>query len=229
MDYCTKVWDTCGEITIQNSPFSPTMPSKTTTIFSSSPSRLSDHWKSRKDFCDAFGGSSEDGHKCFNGGPVSYDNIEAANSIDGVCLEKIGNDTYLQMVPHPDGSNHVFLGNQQGKIWMAKIPDQASNEILEINDTKPFIDIADYLLFDTDMGLLSMAFHPNFAKNGRLFIAFNCDKMQQPNCMGRCSCNTDVNCDPSKLSADNGAQPCQYHTVIGEFTVNSTASKPLLV
>ncbi|KAF6137494.1 hypothetical protein GIB67_031773 [Kingdonia uniflora] len=43
---------------------------------------------------------------------------------------------------------------------------------------------------------------------------------------GRCSCNSNVNCDPSKLGPDNGGQPCQYHSVISEFTANGTTSKP---
>ncbi|PHU12426.1 HIPL1 protein [Capsicum chinense] len=39
-------------------------------------------------------------------------------------------------------------------------------------------------------------------------------------------CCSGVDCDPSKLPNDSGTQPCQFQTVIAEFTVNGT-SQPL--
>ena len=146
-----------------------------------------------------------------------------------MCLEKIENGIYLNLIQHPDGSDRVFLSNQKGKIWLANVPDVDSSEILGITEPQPFLDISDQVLFDTEFGLMGMAFHPNFAKNGRFFLSFNCDKMKQEGCFARCLCNTDVNCDPSKIDADNGIQPCQYHSVIAEFTVNGTAPKPSMV
>ncbi|KAI9173803.1 hypothetical protein LWI28_006776 [Acer negundo] len=75
---------------------------------------------------------------------------------------------------------------------------------------------------------MGMAIHPNFAKKGQFFTSFNCDKVKWPGCAGRCLCNSDVNCDPSKLGVDNSAQPCQYQTVTAEHTANVTASEPSL-
>ena len=98
-----------------------------------------------------------------------------------------------------------------------------------LDESNPFVDLTDVVHLDTMFGMMGMAFHPNFAKNGRFFASFNCDKVKWPGCAGRCSCNSDVNCDPSKLGDDNGAQPCQYQTVIAEYTANGTASEPSLV
>lgn len=100
---------------------------------------------------------------------------------------------------------------------------------MELDESSPFMDLTDEVHFDTAFGMMGMAFHPNFAQNGRLFASFNCDKVKWPGCTGRCSCNSDVDCDPSKLSSDNGAQPCQYQTVIAEYSTNGTASQPSLV
>ncbi|OIV97087.1 hypothetical protein TanjilG_14001 [Lupinus angustifolius] len=50
--------------------------------------------------------------------------------------------------------------------------------------------------------------------------------MRNPRCYGRCACNSDVNCDPSELGPDDGILPCQFHSVVAEFTVNGTSSKP---
>ncbi|PHT43519.1 HIPL2 protein [Capsicum baccatum] len=36
-------------------------------------------------------------------------------------------------------------------------------------------------------------------------------------------CCSGVDCDPSKLPNDSGTQPCQFQTVIAEFTVNGTS------
>ncbi|KAL8226593.1 hypothetical protein R6Q57_016425 [Mikania cordata] len=140
----------------------------------------------------------------------------------GLCLEKLGNSSYLYMVPHPDGSNRVFVCNQQGKIWLAMVPEVGSSQSLKIDESDPFLDLSDQVQFATEMGLMSIAVHPNFTKNGRIFAAFNCDKFQQPGCEGRCSCNTDVGCDPSKVDSLQESYPCQFHVVIAEFSANGT-------
>lgn len=133
------------------------------------------------------------------------------------------------MASHPDGSNRAFFSNQQGKIWLATIPDQGSGKLLEFDETQPFLDLTDEVHFDTEFGLMGIAFHPKFKENGRFFASFNCDKAKWPECAGRCACNSDVTCDPSKLSPDNGANPCQFHSVIAEYTTNGTASQPSMV
>ncbi|XVF50210.1 hypothetical protein PTKIN_Ptkin04bG0077900 [Pterospermum kingtungense] len=219
-DFCRKVWDICGNVFIWNSPFVPSEQSRVSIDLSSSPLKLTDQWHSRKDFCEAFGGPSDEGAVCFNGETVSFKNGEAPQRPEGLCLEKIENGVYVNLVPHPDGSDRVFLSNQKGKIWLASVPDVGSGDVLGIVESQPFLDVSDQVLFDTEFGLMGMAFHPNFANNGRFFLSFNCDKMKQQGCFGRCLCNTDVNCDPSKIQADNGVQPCPYHSVIAEFTVN---------
>eukprot|EP00257_Ricinus_communis_P026424 XP_025013838.1 HIPL1 protein [Ricinus communis] len=190
--------------------------------FNPQPSTLKDQWRSRENSCKAFGGSSN-GTACFSGEPVSFNITETLQPEEGLCLERLENRAYLNMVPHPDGSDRVFLANQQGVVWLVTVPDEDSNKILELDESKPFLNISNQVVHDTETGLMGMAFHPNFARNGRLFLSFNCDKTKQLECSGRCSCNTDVNCDPSKLSSDSGVWPCQYHSVIAEFSANSTA------
>lgn len=95
-----------------------------------------------------------------------------------------------------------------------------------IDEANPFLDITDRVYSDTELGMMGLAFHPNYVQNGRFFASFNCDKVKWPQCSGRCSCNSDVGCDPSKLEPDNGGQPCQYHSIIAEFTANATTPQP---
>ncbi|XP_022727602.1 HIPL1 protein-like isoform X2 [Durio zibethinus] len=228
-DFCSKVWDTCENVSILNSPFAPSLQGQAGAPVKSNFTKLTELWQSKADFCNAFGGASTDGSVCYDGEPVTLNETGTPSAPHGLCLEKIGNGSYLDMVAHPDGSNRAFFSNQQGKIWLATIPKVGSGGTLELDESNPFIDLTDEVHFDTAFGMMGIAFHPNFAQNGRFFASFNCDKGKSPGCAGRCSCNSDVNCDPSKLGTDNGAQPCQYQSVIAEYTANGTASQPSLI
>ncbi|KAL7161541.1 hypothetical protein ACSBR2_042080 [Camellia fascicularis] len=227
-NFCAKVWDTCQNASAMNSPFAPSLQGQDGQPITSNFTKLTDFWQSKADFCTAFGGASVDESVCFDGGPVKLNNTGTPSPPSGMCLEKIGNGSYLNMVAHPDGSARAFFSNQPGKIWLATIPKDGSGGTLEFDESNPFLDLTDEVHYDTELGMMGIAFHPNFAQNGRFFASFNCDKAKWPGCAGRCSCNSDVNCDPSRLGPDNGAQPCQYQTVVAEFTVNGTASQPSL-
>ncbi|VAH95514.1 unnamed protein product [Triticum turgidum subsp. durum] len=131
-DYCKLVWETCKNVTISNSPFQPSLQGSGS--LPSSASKLTDVWQSENDFCTSFGGSSDDKSVCFSGNAVSFNTTEPSPSPKGVCLERIGNGSYLNMAPHPDGSNRVFLSNQAGKIWLADVPEQGSGGTLQFDE-----------------------------------------------------------------------------------------------
>lgn len=227
-NFCSRVWDTCRNVSLLNSPFAPSLKGQAGLPVNSKVSVLTQYWQSEADFCKSFGGESTGGSVCFDGQPVTLNNSGTPSPPHGMCLEKIANGSYLAMAPHPDGSNRAFFANQPGVIWLATIPDQGAGGTLQLDESNPFVDLSDEVHFDTEFGMMGIAFHPNFAQNGRFFASFNCDKVKWPGCSGRCSCNSDVNCDPSKLGVDNGAQPCQYQSVVAEYTVNGTSTKPSL-
>ncbi|KMT10430.1 hypothetical protein BVRB_5g115560 [Beta vulgaris subsp. vulgaris] len=226
-NFCSKVWDTCMNVSVLNSPFAPSLQRQGGSSVDSNLTKITEMWQSKSDFCNALGEASNDGSLCFAGEPVSLNATAEAPSIpSGLCLEKIGNGSYLSMVPLPDGSNRAFFSNQQGKIWLVTLPREGSSGVIELDESRPLLDLSDKVHFDAEFGLMSIAIHPKFTENGRFFASFNCDKTVWPGCEGRCACNSDVNCDPSKLPPDNGAQPCQYQSVVAEFTVSSTNSHP---
>ncbi|KAG9152828.1 hypothetical protein Leryth_017655 [Lithospermum erythrorhizon] len=163
---------------------------------------------------------------CYNSSKtVSHVAAELPQTPQGVCIEKIGNSSYIALAPHPDDSTRIFLASHRGKIWLATVPKEGSRSPMKIRDSNPFLDISDQVINDDAFGLIGMAFHPNFAHNGRFFVSYYCDKLQHQNCIGRCSCNSEVNCDPAKVGADRGVEPCQFHAVIAEYTTNSTSQK----
>ncbi|XP_044352757.1 HIPL1 protein [Triticum aestivum] len=213
--YCAQVWDTCKDVSIPGSPFQPPKGG-------ASALKLTEVWQSEGDFCGALGG----GPICFDGEAAAFNATRVVPPVNGMCLERLSNGSYLNMAAHPDGSNRVFLNNQAGKVFLATVPPHGSGKPLELDVSNPFLDITDEVHFDNEFGLLGMAFHPDFDKNGRFFVSYSCDKTQSASCSGRCACNSDIGCDPSKLGADNGAQPCQYQSVIAEYTANTSSGSP---
>ncbi|XP_043718668.1 HIPL1 protein-like [Telopea speciosissima] len=224
-DFCGNVWDTCQKVSMLGSPFATALQGSAGVHVNTSSSKLIDLWQSKSDFCHAFGGPSAKDSVCFNGEPVSLNNTGTIHPPNGLCLEKIGNESYIDMAAHPDGSNRVFLADQKGRIWLATVPEAGSGGTLGLDELSPFLDISDQVHLDTQLGLMGISFHPNFVNNGRFFVSFNCDKAQWGGCSGRCSCNSDVKCDPSVLASFAGDAPCQYYSIISEFTVNGTTSQ----
>lgn len=133
------------------------------------------------------------------------------------------------MVPHPDGSNRIFLFTLDGKIFLAEVPDHGSQKTLKYNISQPFLDLTDRVHFASDMGLQDITFHPDFTVNGRFFVSYNCDSNKTSDCLGKCTCNPETGCDPSVIGIINGAAPCQYQEVVAEYTVNGTSSSPATV
>ena len=117
-------------VSILNSPYA--LQDRGGMAFNST-SKLTNIWQSKSAFCNEFGGASEAGEVCFDGGLVVLNQTENLSPPSGICLEKIGNGSYLNMVAHPDGSNRVFLSDQPGKTWLAIVPEQGSGALLAID------------------------------------------------------------------------------------------------
>ena len=73
----------------------------------------------------------------------------------------------LEMVESPDGTHRQFLVEQDGRIWILP-SDRNSSEprlFLDISDRRPHKDLEE--------GLLSLAFHPQFKKNGKFYLFYS--------------------------------------------------------
>jgi glucose/arabinose dehydrogenase len=62
-----------------------------------------------------------------------------------------------------DGSGRLFVVEQAGRILILK-----NGALLE----QPFLDLGDQVLSGGERGLLGLAFHPEFARNGRFFVNY---------------------------------------------------------
>jgi glucose/arabinose dehydrogenase len=87
----------------------------------------------------------------------------------GLQLVAEGITAPVQVVPAPDELGRLFVVDQAGQIWVIARDGTLLQE--------PFLDIADRLVelspgFD-DRGLLGLAFHPDYAQNGRFFVYYS--------------------------------------------------------
>jgi glucose/arabinose dehydrogenase len=69
----------------------------------------------------------------------------------------------VQMLDPGDGSGRLFIVEQGGTVRILQ-----DGELLP----DPFLDISGQISFDNEQGLLSIAFHPDFASNGLFFIDY---------------------------------------------------------
>jgi glucose/arabinose dehydrogenase len=84
-----------------------------------------------------------------------------------IALEPVaaGLDSPVLLTGSSEGSGDRFVVEQGGRIL--RLLDDGSI------DEKPFLDITDRVLRDERRGLVGLAFHPDFAGNGRLFVAYS--------------------------------------------------------
>ena len=87
-----------------------------------------------------------------------------------VSLELIadGFTSPVALVDSEDGSDRLFVVDQVGIIWIV-----SAGKRIE----KPFLDIRDRIVelnaFYDERGLLGLAFHPEFAINGRFYVSYS--------------------------------------------------------
>ncbi len=90
-------------------------------------------------------------------------------SIPAVSLRTVvsGLSAPVHLTHARDRSGRLFVVEQGGTIRIIH-----NNQLLPL----PFLDIRSRVLFWGEMGLLSVAFHPNYARNGRFFVNYTADE-----------------------------------------------------
>jgi glucose/arabinose dehydrogenase len=103
----------------------------------------------------------------------------AANSCDDDDDDEIQNDSVslnqvaegfnapLTLVEPPDNSGRLFIVDQSGQIYIIKDGSKLP---------QPFLNIQEKIILEGDhdeRGLLGLAFHPDYASNGRFFVFYS--------------------------------------------------------
>jgi glucose/arabinose dehydrogenase len=112
----------------------------------------------------------------------------------------------LDLTFAPDGSKRRFIVDQTGVILIltpdgAVLPD-------------PFLDIRDRVVLQSafdERGLLALAFHPRFRRNGKLYVQYSAQREGDNICVT----------EDGQLPADPAGCPLQYTRRVSEFTVST--------
>jgi glucose/arabinose dehydrogenase len=95
-----------------------------------------------------------------------------------------------------DGSNRVFVATEHGVIHVFPNDQKAT-------ETKIFLDLQDRVVYDdkqNEEGFLGLAFHPDYKKNGELFVFYTTKKAKLTNVISRFRVSKD---DPNKADPDS--------------------------
>ncbi|CAK9859532.1 unnamed protein product [Sphagnum jensenii] len=230
--YCQQVWNACSNVSIPNSLFQPSLLEGATPAPAPAPtsngnnSTLDSFWASSADFCSGLGPPAQVGNFCFSGGPFVLPAAESYTPPQGICLEKVVNTSstqFLNLVPHPDGSNRVFLSTQGGLVYLANLSAPGSNEAFSLNPAAPFLNLSERTTATGELGLMGLAMHPDFVHNGRFFVSYDCDTYAVPDCAAKCACDRSTSlCTTSAI----GSSVCRYTAVVAEYTANSSGISP---
>jgi glucose/arabinose dehydrogenase len=103
--------------------------------------------------------------------PISEESTVPVNKLKALDLQLVASNfvSPIGVVPIPDNSGRLVVIDQIGKLY---IIDASGNTL-----ATPFLDVTSRMItlnagFD-ERGLLGVAFHPNYASNGRLFVYYN--------------------------------------------------------
>jgi glucose/arabinose dehydrogenase len=80
-----------------------------------------------------------------------------------------------------DGSNRVFVATQRGVVHVF------AND-LKVKETRVFLDLSDRVFYndnENEQGFLGLAFHPEFKRNGELFVFYTLKKDKTTNVLAR--------------------------------------------
>lgn len=102
--------------------------------------------------------------------------------------------------------NRAVIGEQTGKMTLVTLPPVGSRAAAKPIAT--FLDLSGRVRQGTETGLLSFAFHPQFAKNGRFFVSYICNSNDHPDCKVGAGCTAG---QPAAAGADD-AWVCGYES-----------------
>jgi glucose/arabinose dehydrogenase len=113
----------------------------------------------------------------------------------------------LNLTFAPDRSGRRFIVDQTGLVLILT-PD---GRVLP----RPFLDITDRVVIQTafdERGLLELAFHPRFARNGKLYVQYSGPRADENICVD----------ENGLVPEDPEGCPLQYTRRVSEFVVSST-------
>lgn len=94
--------------------------------------------------------------------PIFYLDVQTSAALEEVAT---GFASPVAMAVPDDGTGRLFIGDQAGQIYIIDSNDNLLSE--------PFLDLSGQLVAGGERGLLGLAFHPDYATNGRFFVYYS--------------------------------------------------------
>ncbi|MCB9851929.1 MAG: PQQ-dependent sugar dehydrogenase [Phycisphaerales bacterium] len=114
-----------------------------------------------EDGTDIANGTSQD---CNNDGvPDECQTFAPSTLTLEIVVSGLGTDKPVFVCAPPGDTGRLFIVTQVGRIYIYNLVTQTMN-------ATPFLDIQSQTTTDGERGLLGMAFHPNYASNGKFYI-----------------------------------------------------------
>ena len=107
----------------------------------------------------------------------------------------------------PDGSNRRFIVDQTGLVLILASEGNVRGA--------PFLDITDRVVIQSEFderGLLALAFHPRFARNGKIYVQYSAPREGPNICVG----------EDGRVPSDPAGCPLQHTRRVSEFRVSAT-------
>ena len=121
-----------------------------------------------------------------------------------VSLELVidGLSTPVALLPLPGGGNRTLVLEQTGHVWVLDGNERLPDPFLDLTDRVVDLDPS----YD-ERGLLGLAFHPDFATNGRLFVYYSAP-LRDPAASGQDHTNrlSELHADPGDVRADPASE-----------------------
>ncbi|MDQ3394789.1 MAG: PQQ-dependent sugar dehydrogenase [Bacteroidota bacterium] len=114
-----------------------------------------------------------------------------------------------------DGTNRIFVIAQRGAIHV--FPNQQ-----DVNATETFLDITDRVNYGGEMGLLGLAFHPDFKNNGFFYVNYTKDNPRET-VISRFTANAQ---DPNKADASTEVTLLKFEQPYGNHNGGKIAFGP---
>ena len=138
---------------------------------------------------------------------------DTAPSASGFQLTEVAQGFFhpLYVTHAGDGSNRLFVVQQDGEIWILKDGVRSETPFLDVSHLVSTIASSKSVF--SERGLLGLAFHPDYAANGRLYISYT-DRIREGSVIEQYLVAED---DPDRVNLDSvkrilyQPQPTKWH------------------
>lgn len=203
-EYCEEFYDACADVDLQvAAPFNT--------------AKISSTW-TKQEFCETFGGDL--GGYCFRGVPYDPGPVGEFDSTLGICVDLViqssglSTSGYITMAHPPYPDNRIVISSRVGVLHIFQVEEEGPFTFLGV-----FMDIQSKVSTYGEGGVLGLAFHPDYADNGKFYVSYTCAPSQSDSCKWPCQGNSD--CLYGGTCSGGFCNDVDLMSIIEEYTVSS--------